>query len=777
MRGFGHGPGMARWAGVLGACGVSAIALMAGLHQARAQDAAAPATQTAQAAPAQSTTTQGADSTALEQIVVTAQHKPEYEKDVPLAVTSLDSQTLNTLTSSGDDIRFLAARVPSLNVESSFGRTYPRFYIRGLGNPDFTYNAQQPVSVVSDDVVLENPILKAFPVFDVQDVEVLRGPQGTLFGRNTPAGVVKIDTVRPNDDYSGFADLSYGNFNTVDFSAAVGGAIVPNILDFRMSVLEERRDDWVHNINPNTQYSRNLEGYSDTAARLQLLYKPTDTLDALLEVDGRALDGTARVFRANIIQPGTNKLVDGFQANRVDLDGDNYQNLGTWGTHLTVNNDFGPVTLTSVSAYEHGSIRSRGDIDGGNFTAPPGSPFLSPGLNFFPDETSDSIPGLDQITQEMRLQTNGDGPFFNQAGVFYFHEYLRVDSFSYNTDGSTAVSMNQTQGTESFGIFDSATYKVTDDLKLGAGIRFSTDSKAYNVGCFIGCFTSLKPSLKTNDSDTTFDLSATYSITPDVNVYGRIATGYLAPALDGRNVEFDGFTGPAPLSVAKAETTTSYEIGLKSSLLQHRANLNLTAYAWDTDNLQLAAIGGSTQGTNLLNAKSAIGEGFEAEFEFKPTEQWLLTASGSYNFTQIQDSSLEVAPCGTCTVTSPIDPKTGNVMINHNPLPNAPRWVLDGTAKYSWPLGKDNEIYALTDWSYRSTENFFLYQSKEFTGQSLLLGGLRVAYVDHARGFEFAAYVRNILDEVKVTGAVDFDNLTGFVNDPRTYGVEARYRF
>ena len=759
MRGFRHGPATARWTYLLSASGVSAIALMAGTAQpARAQDATAPGP-------------------ALEQIVVTAEHKPEYEKDVPLAVTSLNAQTLDALTSSGDDIRFLAGRVPSLNVESSFGRTYPRFYIRGLGNSDFTYNAQQPVSVVYDDVVVENPILKAFPIFDVQDVEVLRGPQGTLFGRNTPAGVVKVDSVKPNDDYSGFADLSYGNYNTLDFTAAVGGAIVPNKLDFRLSVLEERRDDWVHNINPTTAYNKNLEGYTDTAARLQLLFKPTDTLDALLEVDGRGLDGTARVFRANIIQPGTNHLVGGFKVDQVDLDGDNYQNLGTWGTHLTINNDFGPVTLTSVSAYEHGSIRSRGDIDGGNFSAAAGSPFLSPGPNFFSDETSDSVPGLDQITQELRLSTNGDGPFFNQGGFFYFHEYLRVDSFSYNTDGSTAVSMNQTQGTESFGIFDSATYKLTSNLTLGAGVRFSTDSKDYNVGCFIGCFNPLQPTLHTNDSDTTFDVSATYALTPDMNVYGRIATGYLAPALDGRNVEFDGFSGPAPLSVAKAETTTSYEIGLKSSLLDHRANLNLTAYAWNTDNLQLAAVGGSSQGTNLINAKTAIGEGFEAEFEYKPIDALLLTASGSYNFTQIQDSGLEVSQCGACTITNPIDPATGNVKINGNPLPNAPRWVMSGSARYSIPLNKDNEIYGLTDWSYRGSEDFFLYKAKEFTGQSLLLGGLRVGYVDHARGFEVAAYVHNILDEVKVTGAVDFDNLTGFVNDPRTYGFEVRYKF
>jgi iron complex outermembrane receptor protein len=738
-------------------CGVSAIALMAGTAQpARAQDATAPGP-------------------ALEQIVVTAEHKPEYEKDVPLAVTSLNAQTLDALTSSGDDIRFLAARVPSLNVESSFGRTYPRFYIRGLGNSDFTYNAQQPVSVVYDDVVVENPILKAFPIFDVQDVEVLRGPQGTLFGRNTPAGVVKVDSVKPNDDYSGYVDLSYGNYNTLNFSAAVGGAIVPNKLDFRVSVQEERRDDWVHNINPNTAYNKNLEGYTDTAARLQLLFKPTDTLDALLEVDGRGLDGTARVFRANIIQPGTNNLVPGFKVDQVNQDGDNYQNLGTWGTHLTINNDFGPVTLTSISAYEHGSIRSRGDIDGGNFSVPP--PLGTAGPNRFSDETSDSVPGIDQITQELRLQTNGDGPFFNQGGFFYFHEYLRVDSFSYNVDGSTAVSMNQTQGTESFGVFDSATYKITPDLTFGAGVRFSTDSKDYNVGCFIGCFNPLQPTLHTNDSDTTFDVSATYALTPDMNIYGRIATGYLAPALDGRNVEFDSFSGPAPLSVAKAETTTSYEVGFKSNLLDHRANLNLTAYAWSTDNLQLAAVGGASQGTNLLNAKTAIGEGFEAEFEYKPIDQLLLTTSGSYNFTQIQDSNLEVGQCAACTILNPIDPVTHNVKINHNPLPNAPRWVLDASARYSIPLNKDNEIYGLTDWSYRGKENFFLYSAKEFTGQSLLLGGLRVGYIDHARGFEVAAYVHNILDEVKVTGAVDFDNLTGFVNDPRTYGLEVRYKF
>ncbi|MEI9987701.1 MAG: hypothetical protein WDN69_33965 [Aliidongia sp.] len=115
-------------------------------------------------------------------------------------------------------------------------------------------------------------------------------------------------------------------------------------------MLEERRDDWVTNINPNTQYNKDLEGYSDFAARGQLLYKPTEDFDALWEVDARSLDGTARLFRANIIQKGSNDLVPGFNVNQVNINGDNYQNLGTWGTHLTVNDDLGPVTLTSISA-------------------------------------------------------------------------------------------------------------------------------------------------------------------------------------------------------------------------------------------------------------------------------------------------------------------------------------------------------------------------------------------------------------------------------------------
>ena len=175
------------------------------------------------------------DETRLDEIIVTAQRREENLQDVPVSVATLGGDTLAAVSGAGADIRALSGRVPSLNIESSFGRTFPRFYIRGLGNTDFDLNASQPVSLVYDDVVLENPILKGFPVFDLDRVEVLRGPQGTLFGRNTPAGIVKFDTAKPTSK-NNFVKASWGSFNTINAEAGVGGELAEGITA-RASVL------------------------------------------------------------------------------------------------------------------------------------------------------------------------------------------------------------------------------------------------------------------------------------------------------------------------------------------------------------------------------------------------------------------------------------------------------------------------------------------------------------------------------------------------------------
>ena len=143
------------------------------------------------------------DGIILEEIVVTAQKRQESLQDVPISVATMQGESLNALFSGSEDILALSGRVPGLYAESSNGRSAPRFYLRGLGNIDFDLAASQPVSVVMDEVVMENVVLKGFPLFDIQNIEVIRGPQGTLFGRNTTAGIVKVNTRRPTDEVTG----------------------------------------------------------------------------------------------------------------------------------------------------------------------------------------------------------------------------------------------------------------------------------------------------------------------------------------------------------------------------------------------------------------------------------------------------------------------------------------------------------------------------------------------------------------------------------------------
>src|ERR1043165_7027343 len=146
----------------------------------------------------------------LETVIVTAQRRAENIKDVPMSIGTQKGEKLGILASGGLDIRFLNGRSPSVSVESDYGRTFPRFYIRGLGNTDFDLNASQPVGLVMDDIVQENPMLKGFPVFDVDQIEVLRGPQGPLFGRNSPAGVIKFDSAKPVFKTEGYASAGFG---------------------------------------------------------------------------------------------------------------------------------------------------------------------------------------------------------------------------------------------------------------------------------------------------------------------------------------------------------------------------------------------------------------------------------------------------------------------------------------------------------------------------------------------------------------------------------------
>ena len=707
------------------------------------------------------------------EVVVTAQKKSENINDVPESITAISGEKLNVIRSSGGDIRVLSSRAPSLTLESSFGRTFPRPYIRGLGNTDFDLNASQPVSFVYDEVVLENPILKGLPLFDIDQVEVLRGPQGTLFGRNTPAGVLKFDSAKPTKTFGGYGQISYGTYGTLNAEGAVSGPIIEGVLSGRFSALIQHRDDYIN--NSFTKQSHAAGGYDESAFRGQLLFTPSAEFSALLNVHHMDLDGSPQIFRANIIKPGTDDFVAGFRRNTISQDAGSRatQRVHANGASLKMTYDLGGPVLTSVTAYEGVKTYSRGDIDGG-FGASFAPPF-GPGFIPFPAESADGIPFHAQWSQELRLAGQLDKLNYT-VGAFYFFEDVKIDSFDYNTlaGGKQDGYAYQHQKTTSWALFANGDYAVNDQWKLGLGVRYSNDDKDFVAQRLVSPFgapaTARLKSTPSSD-EVSFNLNTTYALNDQVNLYARIARGYRAPSIQGRLLFGD------TLSVAAKETVMSYEAGVKAKAFENRLRLDADVFSYRVNNLQLTAVGGGANFNRLINAKHANGYGFEFNAEAAPTDHVQLTAGLSYNHTEIDDPNLSTAPCGSgCTVTDPAGALPGTVNINGNSLPNAPQWIGSVTARYAIPYG-DGEFFAFTDWAYRSKINFFLYNSVEYSDHKLIEGGLRLGYAKAGSAWEAAVFGRNITNDKSLEGGIDFNNLTGFVNDPATYGVELKAKF
>ena len=317
-------------------------------------------------------------------------------------------------------------------------------------------------------------------------------------------------------------------------------------------------------------------------------------------------------------------------------------------------------------------------------------------------------------------------------------------------------------------MFGSLSYAATDALMLRGGLRYTDDKKQFNTVQAVNVVQVGPQSVEESKSKVNWDVSADYKLDKDTSVYSRIATGFRAPSIAAAN-------SSVPITVADAETITSYEAGIKADLWNHRARASFSVYDYTVKNQQLTVVGGTSNVTRLINAAKTLGHGVEGNFEAFITPDFKVTTSGSYNFTKIDDPSLSVAKCASCTITNPVN-AAGNPLINGNPLPQAPKWIANATARYNIPTENGN-FFVLTDWAYRSKINFFLYEAKEFVGKAMLEGGLRAGYNWDGGKYEAAVFARNITNTQRIVGAIDFDNLTGFVNDPRQVGLQFKGNF
>ena len=733
----------------------------------------------AQSAPAAAASDQASGDVA--EVTVTAERRSENLQKVPLSVGVVSGDSLRDFQSGGEDLLSLAGRVPGLYAETTTGRIFPRFYIRGLGNIDFYLGASQPVEIIQDDVILEHVVLKSNPVFDTRQIEVLRGPQGTLFGRNTTAGIIKFDSIQPEQRFSARANLSIGELRTVSFDGGVGGPIITDKLAFRASGLYQHRDNWVTNTYTGASAdgttslpSNKLGGYDERDARLQLLFTPAEELSINVAGHFRNYSGTSTIFHRAALKLGSNSI----QAEPRDLialdEGrGNLQGYDTRGVSMRTAYDFGPATFTSISAYEYTSGFSRGDTDGGAAALFPvgGVP------NGF-GQSQGRVLGLNQYSQELRLASNGDTRFKWQVGGLYFdaRDTTRFDqrALLIGTNPNNFVVLRNVN--TSWAVFGQASYKLLDTLTVTGGVRVTNDTKrtillqTANTAAGAVTYTGRRD-VRLSDTQPSWDASLLYQVDPDVSVYARVARGFRGPTIQGRSAVFN-----SDFTTANSETILSFEVGLKSVLFDKKLRFNASIFQYTVDNIQLNGNDANGNGV-LFNAAKANAYGVEAELDWRPIPNLAIGLGASALHSEIKDSRVYAQVCAlngaiTCTVLDPVIRVGSNffAQINGNPLPNAPRYNLDFTARYDVPISTHGKLFFATDWNIQGYTNLVLYRTREFYADGNYEGGLKIGYAGGDGMYEIALFARNITDAKNLKGVIENYRAAVF-NEPRIIGV------
>ena len=437
-------------------------------------------------------------------------------------------------------------------------------------------------------------------------------------------------------------------------------------------------------------------------------------------------------------------------------------------TSMRIGYDDGDVTFTSITAIQQTDYASKGDIDGGF----PGGPGLIP----FQAVTEDRA-DVRQFTQEFRIIGN-EGPLDWHFGVYYFDSELDVTTIDGFFGRTTVEHMNTASA-----IYLQLAYEIRDQLTLSGGVRYTEDRKTLtvkeqNVDSFalsIGAASiqDYEP-LSVSDGQVSWEASVNYRMTDDVSVFARLAEGFRAQSIQGRDIAFEGLP-----SVANSETITSFELGYKANWFENRARFNIAAFYYEVDDLQLSAIGGANNGNSLLNANAGTGQGVELDLEWYVTHNLMVSLGFGLADTRIKDRLLETATCGSraCTVRDPTreTPEGIFAKIDGNPFQAAPRTTTNLVIRYSAPF-RAGELYFHTDWALQGKTQMALYDAVEFETNDQYEGGVRLGYINDNRGFEVAVFGRNITDENNIKGFIDFNNNTGFVNEPRIWGFESTYR-
>ena len=734
---------------------------------------------------------QGADrEDPIEEIIVTAERRESTLQETPIAITAFDAEAMELRGISG--VSELHLHVPNFfYTEGGGGSPITQIAIRGVGNENVTAGGDPGVAYHLDGAYLGRPATAAVDFFDVERVEVLRGPQGTLYGRNATGGSINVITRKPTDEFEALFDAGYGNYDWYRIRGAVGGPIVPGTLSARLSFVTEDRDGYLENEAPGSACANGCDDLDEqdvSAFRAQLLFTPGEHTEVLFQAQYLWDEGAVGQKRLDPFPPpipvGGGFFFDPYagaipnSTDRRIVRAEADESLDLWSrqfnlkiTHLIEGvPGLGDVRFTSLTSRQEMEWKQTVDND-----------FSELPLTFTSWETPS-----DQWLQEFQLASAGDGALQWLAGLFWFQEEVEMD-FLFQDFGVFRFENGGTIETTSIAAFAEVSYDFEEatgmPLTLRGGLRWTRDEKEGDdfLSLTLGpAGTPIAPADSFEIDDEwkrlTGRVVGEYRIDDDVMVYASASRGYKSGGLLIGNRVIETGPGGSVLvrpNVYDPEEIWAYEVGLKGLFLEGRLQANVAAFYNDYDDLQVFLLTG--MGAVIENAAEAEVKGVELELVAAPMDGLLANVTLAYLDGEYDDY----------VTADPTDPSGILRDLSGNRVNRSPEWTASGGIQYAIPLGDWGTLTPRLD-VYWQDESFFrpqnLARDREGDWHRSDFNLTWEGPESDGGQWSLQLFVRNIEDDDNVmnistgAGSIGFP-VQAILHPPRTFGAIVGFRY